>query len=87
MMLPSVQRDAHLSTGQLTAYYKQVRAAKPDAATVTPSGNVATVELRAKSGDLAVIVSLGDQGHTSLAAGEVRTLADTLAGQAGWPAA
>ncbi len=84
MMLPVVQRDAQLASDGLTAYYKRVRAAKPDTATLTPSGNVAVVNLPAASGDLALMVSLGEDGRTSLPADTVRALAEALAHQAHW---
>jgi len=85
MVLPEVQRDAGMASGQVTSYFQRVHSADPGAATVTPSGNVAIVGLRSGSGDLAVVVSLGDDGHTSLSTSQVRTLAATLAGQADWP--
>lgn len=83
-VFPLAARDARMTTAQLSAYGKKVLAAAPNTATLTPSGNVAIVNLPATKGSVVVMVSVGDSGHTMLSAAQMTKLAGALAGQADW---
>ncbi|MDJ0340975.1 hypothetical protein QMK19_08905 [Streptomyces sp. H10-C2] len=86
MMLPLIQRDAGMRRDDLAPYVKKLQDAQPRTGTLTPSGNVVSVELPTTgSGDILVVVTVaGEDGRTSLSAGAVQKLAQELAAQADW---
>jgi hypothetical protein len=91
LMLPRIQAAGQLSMSDLRSYYETAQKAKPGTASVTSSGNVATVRLRVSGkGDLILVVSAtsagsgSSTGHAAIKATELTSLAEDLAAQARW---
>jgi hypothetical protein len=85
LMMPRIGSDAQLASGALASYFDQAQKAVLGTATVTSSGTVAAVRLPVQGGgDIALVLSAGDQGHAALGADKLKTLAESLAAQANW---
>ncbi|WP_369200648.1 hypothetical protein [Streptomyces sp. PU-14G] len=84
VMLPQIQHDARMGRGALRRYAEEVRESEPgDAPVVAPGGSVAAARLRtAGGGDLALVVTVGDDGRTRLSRHRVGALTRHLADQA-----
>ncbi|MFI0898310.1 hypothetical protein [Streptomyces sp. NPDC020983] len=85
LLAPLIQRNAELSSGELSAFLADVQKAPTGTPVVTPTGTVALVRLRGAGSDsVALMVSCGTDGDTKLTAEQVRGLAKNLGGQAHW---
>ncbi|WP_274709440.1 hypothetical protein [Streptomyces tubbatahanensis] len=84
VMLPQIQHDARMGRDVLRRYAEEVHEAEPgDAPLVVPGGNVAAVRLPvAGGGDMALVVTVGDDGRTRLSRHRVGALTRNLAHQA-----
>ncbi|MFJ4775371.1 hypothetical protein [Streptomyces sp. NPDC088762] len=81
-LAPLTQQLAGMSLDDLTAYMKQVGEAETGEPVVTGSGNVAGVRLKPDGdGDAYLLVSVGEDGRTSLGRAKVESLASALADQ------
>ncbi|MFC8587909.1 hypothetical protein ACFUGD_25670 [Streptomyces sp. NPDC057217] len=83
IMAPVIQRASGMSASELAPYVTGASGKQPGEPVATGSGNVATVRLGSGGkGDVALVLTVGDSGKTSLERGQVLELARALASQA-----
>lgn len=82
-LAPTIQSAGSMGQDELKAYTEKAATAKPGEAVPSESGNVVTVRLDAGGkGDVALVLTAGEDGKTSLQSKEVVELATTFAAQA-----
>ncbi|MGW4727537.1 hypothetical protein [Streptomyces sp. NPDC004291] len=83
VMAPVIQRASGMSASELAPYVTAASGKQPGEPVATGSGNVVTVRLDSGGkGDVALVLTVGDSGKTSLERGQVLELARALASQA-----
>ncbi|MFF2569123.1 hypothetical protein [Streptomyces sp. NPDC058084] len=83
LMLPTMQAAAGMSVDETKAYWEKTAKAKPGEPVPSKSGNIATVPLGSGGkGDVALLLTAGDSGKTSLKPEQVAELAKAFAMQA-----
>ncbi|MER7911402.1 hypothetical protein [Streptomyces sp. NPDC096068] len=83
IMAPVIQRASGMSASELAPYVTGASGKQPGEPVATGSGNVVTVRLDSGGeGDVALVLTVGDSGKTSLERGQVLELARTFASQA-----
>ncbi|MGW1894431.1 hypothetical protein ACWCP6_29945 [Streptomyces sp. NPDC002004] len=85
LMAPHIDMDAGLGIDALKAYLGEVEKADLGTAVITPSGNVASVRIPVDgAGDIALVITFGDNRHTALTGHQVSAMTEELARQAKW---
>ncbi|MFD5110032.1 hypothetical protein [Streptomyces cinereoruber] len=83
LMAPVIQRASGMPAAELAPYVTEASGKQPGEAVATGSGNVVTVRLDSGGkGDVALVLTAGDSGKTSLERGQVLALARAFASQA-----
>ncbi|MFJ3823031.1 hypothetical protein [Streptomyces nodosus] len=85
LMAPKISADAGLGIDPLKTYLDKVAKADLNAPVLTESGNVASIGLPVDGkGDIALVVTFGENQHTRLSSHQVSVMTAELAGQAKW---
>ncbi|MFF5974791.1 hypothetical protein ACFY7C_25055 [Streptomyces sp. NPDC012769] len=83
VLLPTTQQAAGMSADEVKAYYEKADKAKPGEAVPSPGGNVVTVSLDSGGkGDVALLLTVGEDDKSALKPEQVLQLARTFAAQA-----
>ncbi|MFJ9807204.1 hypothetical protein ACIRTB_03055 [Streptomyces sp. NPDC101158] len=83
LMLPTMQAAAGMSVDETKAYWEKTSKAKSGEPVPSTSGNIATVPLGSgDKGDVALLLTAGESGKTSLKPEQVTELAKAFAAQA-----
>ncbi|MEU8622741.1 hypothetical protein [Streptomyces sp. NPDC048623] len=82
LLAPVMQRDGGMNTTELGPYVEKTKKAAPGEAVQSEGGNVVTVPLSAgDTGNVAIVLTVGNMGKTSLTPEQILELAKTFAGQ------
>ncbi|MFB9557664.1 hypothetical protein [Streptomyces roseoviridis] len=83
LLLPTTQSASGMSVDEVTAYHQKADKAKPGEAVPTKGGNVVTVRLDSGGkGDVALLLTVGEDDKSKLKPEQVLDLARTFAAQA-----